>query len=165
MEIRRIICLLVVAFMLTSCSSNESIETVYSAVVSAAYSTGSIVPLVGDVLVFESGTVVVTNFSGKTRRRSLGDHPSFQRLISSLSRAEFADDLSVIAAKRYEDRYFEEESLTILTADHKVTLPIEKAAELTPAVRRVLKELDALALIVMKDRLDFQLNIENQGSH
>ncbi len=165
MKTRRIICLLAVAFSLTSCSSNESFETVYSAIVYAAYSTGSVVPLVGEVAVFESGTVIVGNMAGKTQRRYLGDHPIFLRLISSLSRAEFTEDLSTIAAKRYEDMYFEEESLTILTPDHKATLPTEKASELTPAIRQVLRELDILAHAVMKDRLDFQLNIENPGPH
>ncbi len=105
------------------------------------------------------------NMAGKTRRRPLAGHPSFQRLSSNTVRADFSEDLSAMAAKRYEGICADCEELYLEAAGYEVTLPTERAAELTPALRQVLKDLDALALVVMKRGLDFQLNIESRGSH
>lgn len=148
------------ALLLCYCSGNRSAGPEDTVLVAVFYSTEGPAPGVGYVKVLDEGTVIVRNLAGKTRRRALGKHPRFRELTAILPRTEFVEELSALDAKRYEDSCADCEELNIETASHEVTIPTEKAAELTPAVREVLDNLDALALAVMKHRLDFHLNIE-----
>lgn len=161
---RHLVYLVTLTFLLCGCSGNTVDRPTSPVLIVAFYSTGGPGPALGHVKVFENGKVVVRNLAGEKQSRSFPQDTSFRQLVASLEHADFAEELSVIAAKRYEDQYADFEELYIQYGDYEVTLPTLKAEDLTPSVRQALKQLDSLALMVMEDQLDFQLNIEGRGS-